>query len=83
MSVKLKSRSQYFALTNTEHLSDYVLELDKIANNNHKYTIVDNEIRLDMFGNPFVILQYADNPEMEEKKKKQFSFFGELISISN
>jgi len=79
----LKSKSQYFDLTNTDHLRDYALALDKVSNNPHKYTVVDNDIRYDMFGNPFVIYQYADNIEMEEKRKKQFSYFGEIISIKN
>lgn len=77
----LKSISKYFELTNQDYLNDYILMLDKVTNNPHKYTVVDNDIRLDMFGNPFVIFQVADNTEMEEKKKKQYSFFGEIISI--
>jgi hypothetical protein len=77
----VKSHSEYFELTNTDELGEYVLLLDKIANNNHKYHIVDNDIRLDMFGNPFIIFQYSDITDLEEKKlKKKFSFFGEIIS---
>ena len=77
----IKSHSEYFELTNTDELSKYVLLLDKIAHNNHKYQIVDNDIRLDMFGNPFIIFQYRDTVDLEERKtKKKFSFFGEIIS---
>lgn len=79
----MKSCSKYYELTNIDSLNNYVLALDKVINNPHKYTVVDNDIRFDMFGNPFVIFQYGDKPDMEEKKKKQFSFFGEIISIIN
>ena len=79
----LVSRSFYFELTNSDHLHEYCLELDKIKNSPHKYNIVDNDIRYDIFGNPFVILQYADNINEEQKIKKLFSYFGEIISIKN
>jgi hypothetical protein len=79
----IKSHSEYFELTNTDELNEYVLLLDKISHNNHKYQIVDNDIRLDMFGNPFIIFQYRDIIDLEEKAKnvkKKYSFFGEIIS---
>jgi hypothetical protein len=79
----MKSCSKYYELTNIDSLNNYVLALDKVINNPHKYAVVDNDIRFDIFGNPFVIFQYSDKPDMEEKKKKQYSFFGEIISIAN
>ena len=79
----MKSCTKHYELTNIDHLNNYVLALDKVVNNSHKYTVIDNDIRLDMFGNPFIIFQYGDNTAEEEKRKKQFSYFGEIISIAN
>lgn len=78
-----KSITKYFDLTNTDHLIEYCQYLDKVANNAHKYIIIDNGIRYDMFGNPFIIFHISDFIDQDEKKKNKISFFAEIISIRN
>lgn len=77
------SHTQFFQLTDKDDLEAYASLLSKINSNTHKYKLVDNDVRLDMFGNPFIIFQYGDIEEEEEKIKKKFDFFGEIISIIN
>ena len=76
-----KSKSQFFPLTDTTSRNAYVLELDKLANNPHKYEVVRNEIKCDRSGNAEVILQYIDNTDEEEHSKKSVSYFAEMIEI--
>lgn len=78
-----KSTTKIFELTDIEKLNEYTSILSNIANNIHKYTLIDNCLQLDMFGNPFIILQIKDNIDLEEKKVKTFSFFGQIISEVN
>lgn len=75
-----KSLTKVLELTSIEQLTEYVTYLQNVANNPHKYSLIDNTIKADMFGNPFIVIQLKDNVDEEEKQKKEFSLFGQIIS---
>jgi hypothetical protein len=77
----LTSHSKFLSLTNTESLSAYCLLLDKVIGSPNKYNIVNNDIEYDPFGNPYVIFQYYEKPEEEERKIKKMSFFAEIVDV--
>lgn len=79
--LRLKSVSKYFKLTSIDGLNDYCNELQRIHNNLHKYRIVDNEIKEDIFGEPYIVFQYFDTEDIEEKIKQQVTYFGEILSV--
>jgi len=77
----VKSRSRFLNLTNLESLNDYTNLLAKIYNNPHKYAIIDGEIKVDTFGDPYITFQYSDIENLEETQKPKATFFGEIIFL--
>ena len=77
------SHSEYLELTNIDHLNRYTELIGKINNSKDRYGIIDNDVRLDTFGNPYIIFHYYEIPEVKERKIPGFTFFGEIISMSN
>lgn len=80
---KLGFKAKYFSLTSTQDLNGYSTLLATIYNNLHKYKIVSNIIKLDMFGNPYIIFTYKDNLSETEKEESPIDCFGEIIPVSN
>jgi hypothetical protein len=80
-SPKITSHSKFFSLTSTDTLNEYCLLLDKVSNSPNKYNIYNNDIEYDPFGNPYVIFQYYNKQEEQERVIKKTSFFGEIIDI--
>lgn len=78
---KLKSISKLYRLTSIEGLNNYALALEKIHNNLQKYSVVDNEIKEDILGDPYVILQYMNIEDVAECNKQKVSYFAELLSV--
>ena len=77
------SRSEHLELTNVDHLNRYTELLGKIHNNVHKYGIIDNEVRIDALGNPYLVFHYYDIPLEKERKIKGLDFFGEVIQMAD
>lgn len=78
---KVKSVSKLYKLTSIEGLNNYALALEKVHNNLHKYSVVDNEIKEDILGDPYVVFQYMDTEDLEERNKQKVSYFAELLNI--
>lgn len=78
---KLAFKAKYFSLTNTQELDGYASLLANIYNNMHKYDIVSNMIKLDMFGNPYIVFTYKDNLSETEKEEKIVDCLGEIIPV--
>lgn len=78
-----KSRTKFFSLTNLDNLIAYCGLLEKCYNNKHKYNIVDNEIKVDSFGDPYVIFQYYEKEGLDERIKSTASFFGEIFPLKS
>ena len=78
---KFKSVSALYNITNIDDLNKYTSALQKVYNNPHKYMIIENEIRTDIFGEPYVIFQYKLNEAEEDYLKQKQTYFGEYLSI--
>ena len=78
-SLVRKSKTKYYNLAIQDEAFEYSSELGKIYSNNHKYTIVSNDILEDQFGAPYVLLHYYDTISLEEKNKKKNINFTCLI----
>jgi len=76
-----KSRSKFFQLTNSSDLNDYTNLLAKCANNQHKYSVPENPIQVDSFGDPYVVFQYFDDESVEDSKKNKVTFFGQILQL--
>ena len=78
-----KSCSALFKLSNKQDLKEYIAVLDKIANNDHKYIILNNQIQNDCYGDPYVIMHYVNMTEEEERSKNKMHYSAEIINIPN
>lgn len=78
---KLKSISKYYELTSLDQLHEYVETLQFIYNTPEKYQIVDNEVRTDNFGSPYIIFQYFENDLVEDRLVVKAVFHGVIYSI--
>ena len=78
---KLRSRSHYLQLTNIDDITKYASLLGAVLNNAHKYVVVDNTIKADIFGNPYIIFSYSDNENEEERIQDKYSVFGKIVSV--
>jgi hypothetical protein len=76
-----KSRSALFNLSQKEELEKYIKVLDKIANNNHKYIILNNQIQNDNYGDPFVIMHYIDMIGEEERSNNKIHYSAEILNV--
>lgn len=82
-SPKRQSFSKFLKLDVTENLLEYCLLLEKVLNSPNKYVVVDNTVKRDCFGSPFIVFHYMDNLSEPEREKPKYNVRGNIISFLN
>ena len=77
----LKSKTKYCELATLEGRTDYIFLLDRIANNPHKYTVINDVVKPGMMGDATALIHYSEDPSEEDRKKNLVSFFCEMLVI--
>ncbi len=74
----IKWRTEYYCLTNPEHLNHFVTEMEKTANNPLKYMVIEFEYVPLVDGTPCVMIRYKDDEKVNDVKTKKYSIWAKL-----
>lgn len=80
-SPKVRSNSAFLELTNTQNLNEFTTILEKCFNSPFKYSLLNKEIKLDQLGDPYVVCQYLEKYELDDRQKLKGKFFGQILGL--